>query len=251
MRKMKKMKHPLTREQARRDYEQAMLRYALLEAQERQADQLTADYIPMTGEEEALRARVMAALGRGGAWRDTVRLTRMVLPRLGKALAILLIIFAIGMPAAIATIAPVRARVMELIFEIERQYTRVSLQEKQGAGVEVPAEWGGEYYPSYIPEGYVFDEVIGGTLVRNVYYLSNDGKKLRFSEYGDASSTRLDTENADVQFVMINGNSGLLAVKNGGIILTWSEYDIYFVITVDDIPSDSVMEIANSVVRIN
>lgn len=73
MRKIKQMKHPLTREQARRDYEQAMLRYALLEAQERQADQLAAAYSPMPGESEALRARVMAALGRGGAWRDTVR----------------------------------------------------------------------------------------------------------------------------------------------------------------------------------
>ena len=154
------------------------------------------------------------------------------------------------MPAAIATIPPVRARVMELIFETLRQYTRVSLQEKQGADVEVPAEWGGEYYPSYIPEGYEFDEVIGGTLVRNVYYLSNDGKKLRFSEYGEGSSTRLDTENADVKFVMINGKPGMLVEKNGRIILTWSEYDYFFVIIADDMPSDSVMNIANSVVRI-
>ena len=65
------------------------------------------------------------------------------------------------MPAAIATIPPVRARVMELIFETLRQYTRVSLREKAGPEVEVPAEWGGEYYPSYIPEGYKFDEVLG------------------------------------------------------------------------------------------
>ena len=244
------MKHPLTREQARRDYEQAMLRYALLEAQERQADQLAAAYSPMPGENEALRARVMAALGRGGAWRDTVRLTRMALPRLGKALAILLIVFAIGMPAAIATIPPVRARVMELIFETLRQYTRVSLREKAGQEVEVPAEWGGEYYPSYIPEGYEFDEVLGGTHVRNVYYLSNKGDKLRFSEYGEGTSTRLDTENADVKFVMINGNPGMLVEKNGRIILTWSEYDFFFVIIADDMPSDSVMNIANSVVRI-
>ena len=244
------MKHPLTREQARRDYEQAMLRYALLEAQERQADQLAAAYSPMPGENEALRVRVMAALGRGGAWRDTVRLTRMVLPRLGKALAILLIILAIGMPAAIATIPPVRARVMELIFETLRQYTRVSLREKAGTGVEVPAEWGGEYYPSYIPEGYEFDEVLGGTHVRNVYYLSNKGHKLRFSEYGEGTSTRLDTENAVVKFFMINGNPGMLVEKNGRSTVTWSENDRYFVLSADNMSGDSVMIIADSIVRI-
>ena len=80
MRKIKKMKHPLTREQARRDYEQAMLRYALLEAQERQADQLAAAYSPMPGENGAPPVRVIAALGRGCARRDTVRLTSMGLP---------------------------------------------------------------------------------------------------------------------------------------------------------------------------
>ena len=67
---MRKMKHPLTRDKARRDYEEALLRYALLEAQERQADRAAAAYIPMLGEDEALRARVMSALGRGGAWRS-------------------------------------------------------------------------------------------------------------------------------------------------------------------------------------
>ena len=154
------------------------------------------------------------------------------------------------MPAAIATIPPVRARVMELIFETLRQYTRVSLREKAGPEVEVPAEWGGEYYPSYIPEGYKFDEVLGGTLVRSVYYQSLHGDLLLFSEYGDTSSTRLDTENADVQFVMIHGNPGMLVEKNGRSTVTWSENDQYFVLSADNMSGDSVMIIADSIVRI-
>ena len=116
--------------------------------------------------------------------------------------------------------------------------------------MEVPAEWGGEYYPSYIPEGYEFDEVIGGTLVRNVYYQSLHGDLLLFSEYGDTSSTRLDTENADVKFVMINGNPGMLVEKNGRSTVTWSENDRYFVLSADNMSGDSVMIIADSIVRI-
>ena len=247
---MRKMKHPLTRDKARRDYEEALLRYALLEAQERQADRAAAAYIPMLGEDEALRARVMSALGRGGAWRDALRLAKAALPRLGKALAVLLIIFAIGMPAAIATVQPVRARVMELIFEIEREYTRVSLQEKAGAGVEVPAEWGGEYYPSYIPDGYVFDKIIGGLPVQNVYYQLSDGKKLRFSEYDDTSSSRIDTEESDMKFILVNGNPGLLVEKNGRSMVAWSEKDRHFIISAEGLTGESIEEIANSVVRI-
>ena len=243
------MKHPLTREQARRDYEQAMLRYALLEAQERQADQLAAAYSPMPGENEALRVRVMSALGRGGAWRDTVRLTRVALPRLGKVLAILLIIFAIGMPAAIATIPPVRARVMELIFETLRQYTRVSLREKAGQEVEVPSEWGGEYYPSYIPEGYEVDEVVDLSGIQDILFISQDGGRFSFSELGADSGSNIDTENASIKYIMIKGNPGLLAVKEGRSVVSWAEFDRYFVVS-GNLSGEAAIQIADSVVRI-
>lgn len=246
---MKKTKHPLTRDRARRDYEEALLRYALLEAQERQADRAVAAYIPMPGEEETLRARVMSALGRGGARRDALRLAKAALPRLGKALAVLLIIFAIGMPAAIATVQPVRARVMELIFEIERQYTRVSLQEKPGSGVEVPAEWGGEYYPSYIPEGYEVDEVVDLLGIQDILFISQVGGRFSFSELGADSGSNIDTENASIKYIMIKGNPGLLAVKEGKSVVSWADFDRYFVVS-GNLSGEEAMQIADSVVRI-
>lgn len=246
---MRKTKHPLTRDRARRDYEEALLRYALLEAQERQADRAAAAYIPMPGEDEALRARVMSALGRGGVWRDAMRLAKAPLPRLGKALAALLIIFAIGMPVAIATVQPVRARVMELIFEIEREYTRVSLREKAEEGVEVPAEWGGEYYPSYIPEGYVFDEAVNVSGIQDILFISQDGGRFSFSELGADSGSNIDTENANIKYIMIKGNPGLLAVKEGRSLVSWAEFDRYFVVS-GNLSGEETMQIADSVTRI-
>ena len=248
---MKKTKHPLTRDRARRDYEEALLRYALLEAQERQADRAVAAYIPIPGEEETLRARVMSALGRGGAWRDAMRLAKAALPRIGKALAVLLIIFAIGMPAAIATVQPVRARVMELIFEIEREYTRVSLRERPGAGVEVPAEWGGEYYPSYIPEGYEVDEVVNMTGNKYVLYTSQKEReeRFRFSEMGEDSVSGIDTENARIKYIVVNGNPGLIAEKDERTVVSWAEFDRYFVVS-GNLSGEAAIQIADSVVRI-
>lgn len=247
---MKTNKHPLTLEAARREYEQAMLRYALLARQERDTDALLAAHPPQPGEKEDLRPRVLRALSRGGALRDARRAAGRALPILARAAAVLLMIFAVGMPVAIAAVPPVRARVMELMFEMEREYTRVTLREKAGGAAEVPEGWTGLYYPSFVPQGYEAEEVRSASAMHDALYLREDGSRLFFTELGSFVSSRVDTENAQTSFVMVAGRPGMLIVKEGRISVVWSENDRYFSIFADNLSSETVMEMAESVVRI-
>ncbi len=79
------------------------------------------------------------------------------LPKIGQIAAILIAVFAVAGGVAIATSHTIRAQVMEMLVQIEEQYTALSLVEDTNASFEIPSdeipsEWGGEYYPAYIPE---------------------------------------------------------------------------------------------------
>lgn len=247
---MKTNKRLLTLEAARREYEQAMLRYALLARQERDTDALLAAHPSLPEEKEALRPRVLRALSKGGGWRDARRAAGRALPILARAAAVLLMIFAVGMPVAIATVPPVRARVMELMFEIERQYTRVALREKACGAAEVPEGWQGLYYPGFVPQGYYVNEEIGAGGIYDTVYRNEENHSIRFSEYSSSASTRLDTEDAQTRFITIGGRPGLLIIKERAGMVAWSENDRYFVITADELPAETLLEMAESVVRI-
>lgn len=247
---MKTNKRLLTLEAARREYEQAMLRYALLARQERDTDALLAAHPSLPEEKEALRPRVLRALSKGGGWRDARRAAGRALPILARAAAVLLMIFAVGMPVAIATVPPVRARVMELMFEIERQYTRVALREKAGGAAEAPEGWQGLYYPGFVPQGYSLIDIVGGQPAQNAGYQNSHGDWLYFSEMKDSTSIRLDTENAEKKFILIGGKPGMLVKKDSRSMVTWSENDRYFLIIADDMSAETVLEMAESVVRI-
>lgn len=76
-----------------------------------------------------------------------------ILPRAGTVVAGLMLVFFLGLSTAVATVQSVRINMLNFITEIEDRYTKLYLQES-GAIVDVPEEWEGLYYMTYIPEGF-------------------------------------------------------------------------------------------------
>ena len=181
--------------------------------------------------DEELQAMVEAArpriLKRFAQELSRVRMRRMRkgMTKIAAVVLILLMVSSLGLVTAVATIAPVRVKVMELLVLIEERYSRVSMQES-GKYIDVPAGWEGYYYMSYIPEGYrIMSQDEGG-----VWYEDASGNQLRFGEWEMSDWVNIDTEDAPMRYVSLKYDDALMIEKNGRITLTWSRGNRFFVL---------------------
>ena len=111
--------------------------------------------------------------------------------------------------------------------------------------MDVPREWTGDFYPAYIPDGFEFD----GCYHSNAVYRNANGELLSFSEEAYGSRTSLDTENASLSSVHINGAEATLIEKSGWTAVVWSDNNRLFIVEMDT-AKDEALRVASSVILI-
>ena len=111
---------------------------------------------------------------------------RDTLPRIGQIAAIVIAVVAVAGSVAIATSHTLRVQVMQLLVNIEEEYTELKLQEDPAASFEIPAEWCGENYPSFIPDDLVAAMVFSYPDNNSIELIDKRTGAVRgeFSEYG-------------------------------------------------------------------
>lgn len=184
--------------------------------------------------------------------RKIKKFTRQTLPKVGKGAASILLTLFIGLSVAIASVHSVRVRVLELLINIEDEYTELSLQENAGASFDVPSEWGGSFYPSKIPKGFVVSQI--QNMVQNCFVsftLENDkSTRITFLEQGEDTYANLDTEDAVVSSKMVKGSPALFVAKGNSLSVAWTTDNLYFVLICQGLQENDVLSIANSVMQI-
>ena len=180
------------------------------------------------------------------------RLLFHTLPRIGQAAAIVMAVIFLAGSVAVATSHTVRVHVMQLLLHIEKEYTELSLVEDEDASFDVPAEWQGSSFPAYIPEGMEIFECYSSRSSSNITYesVSDENRTLTFTEADASTITTLDTENAAVRKITVNGDSGYIAVKENTILIFWSDGAHYYVVITHGIDETTTIEIAQSVKKI-
>ena len=175
---------------------------------------------------EAAQRRALKLIERKLNKQLSKRFIRKTLPHTLQIVALSLLLFFIGLTTAVATVRPVRLRIMDFIAQIEENYSVVSLVYSENEDVVVPVEWKGIYYPFYIPEEYIFSHI--DDLFNTVHYISADNRVLQFSEFEDTiySNVNIDEENA--LDIIINDNAGIAMTDEAGTTITWCVDDIYF-----------------------
>lgn len=143
--------------------------------------------------------------------------TRRIIPQVVRVAASVLLFCYIGLTVAIAADSSVRIRVMDFIMNIEKEYTEFGFVDT-GDFMDVPVEWQGYYYPAGIPDDFAIKSVMRYV----VHYENSYGVQLDFSDIDASASTAIDTENADVKFITINGHSAMLVEKEPWISVIWS-----------------------------
>lgn len=211
---------PQSTEQLKGELAALKLKIALQECREDELNRLLSQYDRdelldkrlAQGESAQLR-RIDRALRRI----ERRKMMRNTLPKVGRVAAALLLCFYLSLSVAMAASPDVRVNLMNFFMNIEPRYTSFGFEDT-GTFVDVPAEWTGYYYPTYIPEGFE----LYGLDYYGVYFKRADGAMLDFEEIGSDSSGNLDTENAEISYISINGHTALLAEKGQWTSVLWS-----------------------------
>ena len=209
--------------------------HALTPAEEELCRRAYARFQQKTDAQER-KARKQTSIGR---WRK--RASRLV----GVA-ACLVLLLGVATPIAIAKVEFIRVQVLKLLINVQEKYTEFSLVEDREASFDVPAEWQGEYYPSYIPEGYTIDYIV--PLFNEIIFVNAIEEKIMFYEYEMTEELNIDTENADISYNTVNGDVALVVVKDW-ISIIWSNGDKYFVIKTN-LTMNETLKITNSLQRV-
>ncbi len=174
------------------------------------------------------------------------------LPRAGQIAAIIIAVIALCGGVAMAASDTFRVQVMRLLLEPTDEYVRLSLVEDEQASFDVPAEWTGRNYPSYIPEHLSLRGIsaLPGMPAAEYMDTATDKITLRFSELS-GGVINIDNEGAVVNQVAINGHDAQLMKKDSIISLYWSDGQSYFLVTAIGMDEEMTMKIGKSVRRID
>lgn len=213
-------------------------------------EQEAADAVEKSEAADAKQFVPMPAL-ESGAQHSVVRHQTQPAPRqvhhLSKPVRVLvasLVLMLVSAGSALATAELIQKGLLKL--EVQTYSTHTSFQPVySGERMEVPAEWKGAFYPTYIPEGFALHSAISS----EAEYRTSDGRVLGFGETEYGGSTNLDTENANVSTVMVNGAEATLIEKGKWTAVVWFANNRMFSVDIDG-SVEEALRIANSVTMI-
>lgn len=174
---------------------------------------------PMTRWQHALRKQ-----------RAHQRLAR-TLPKVAGSVAALLLICYISLTVAVAAIPMVRVKVLQFLVDVQDEYTRLHMTEDPSQSFEVPAEWKGDYFPSFIPEGYGLAAMEGYDDLNLCRWTNEQGDYLIYQEMDAGLWTTLNTESGKNHSLAVRGYPGVYSDNGHTRAIYWSSHNRYFSVT--------------------
>ena len=159
--------------------------------------------------------------------------------RAWNVIAVAAVMLLVSIGSALATIHLVEAGMLDVQI---REKGAVCRMIQTDSGMNVPEEWQGKYYLSYIPEGYYLEYANGF----GVSYIDGMGGKLKFDENLHGIRSANDTENVIIDNVMLNDVQAMVTEKDGWITIIWSMNDRYFVMEINE-DRETALRVAVSV----
>ena len=177
-----------------------------------------------------------------------IRFVRNTLPKVGRAVAAVILLALLGSTIAIASSKTIRASVIEFLIRTTPEYTAVGFYQT-GDSIDIPENWGADYYPLYIPDGFSVDKVSTGQWTSEVLYINGNGDGINVLFGSIATQSRFDSEDAEIVHIEINGVDSLLILKDNSNKIIGQLGDDYYCISTT-LPLDEVIRIAKSITLI-
>ena len=180
------------------------------------------------------------------------RFAHHTLPRLVRAAAIVLAVLTLAGGVALAASPALRVQVMKLLAISTPEYTELRLVPDEEASFEVPADWKGQSFLSYVPEGLVLGEAYTmGSISYAQYRDAHTGEvRLNFTETGPTAESNIDTEHALITQVTVGPYPASLIRKNENCMVYWSDGHELFILETRYLSQEETLRTAQGVVRL-
>ena len=253
MKKMNKSEYQ-DDQKLRAEYQKVLISKAMREIRDEEADSLLESspedqrYLEFL---ETSREKRMKKMMRRLRWISLKKQFFTVVPRTMRFAVAALGILCIGLTTAFASSETFRVRVFSMFAEDHGQYTAIGLREDEQKAFDVPNGWEGMYYPTYIPDG--FEVINVENLSEQIFLISFENKNneyLTFEEMTEDAESNIDTENAQVYYTEIHGNTALVSVKADLTIVSWNEQNRILSVVFDGEMEEDALKVAKSVTRI-
>ena len=236
------------------EYQKVLISKAMREIRDEEADSLLESspedqrYLEFL---ETSREKRMKKMMRRLRWISLKKQFFTVVPRTMRFAVAALGILCIGLTTAFASSETFRVRVFSMFAEDRGQYTAIGLREDEQKAFDVPNGWEGMYYPTYIPDG--FEVINVENLSEQIFLISFENKNneyLTFEEMTEDAESNIDTENAQVYYTEIHGNTALVSAKADLTIVSWNEQNRILSVVFDGEVEEDALKVAKSVTRI-
>ena len=253
MKKMNKSEYQ-DDQKLRAEYQKVLISKAMREIRDEEADSLLESspkdqrYLEFL---ETSREKRMKKMMRRLRWISLKKQFFAVAPRTMRFAVAALGILCIGLTTAFASSETFRVRVFSMFAEDHGQYTAIGLREDEQKAFDVPNGWEGMYYPTYIPDG--FEVINVENLSEQIFLISFENKNneyLTFEEMTEDAESNIDTENAQVYYTKIHGNTALVSAKADLTIVSWNEQNRILSVVFDGEVEEDALKVAKSVTRI-
>ena len=253
MKKMNKSEYQ-DDQKLRAEYQKVLISKAMREIRDEEADSLLESspedqrYLEFL---ETSREKRMKKMMRRLRWISLKKQFFTVVPRTMRFAVAALGILCIGLTTAFASSETFRVRVFSMFAEDRGQYTAIGLREDEQKAFDVPNGWEGMYYPTYIPDG--FEVINVENLSEQIFLISFENKNneyLTFEEMTEDAESNIDTENAQVYYTEIHGNTALVSAKADLTIVSWNEQNRILSVVFDGEMEEDALKVAKSVTRI-
>ena len=253
MKKMNKSEYQ-DDQKLRAEYQKVLISKAMREIRDEEADSLLEcspedqRYLEFL---ETSREKRMKKMMRRLRWISLKKQFFIVAPRTMRFAVAALGILCIGLTTAFASSETFRVRVFSMFAEDRGQYTAIGLREDEKKAFDVPNGWEGMYYPTYIPDG--FEVINVENLSEQIFLISFENKNneyLTFEEMTEDAESNIDTENAQVYYTEIHGNTALVSAKADLTIVSWNEQNRILSVVFDGEVEEDALKVAKSVTRI-
>lgn len=157
------------------------------------------------------------------------------------------------------TVEAYRVSFFNLCVTVKDGFTTFVFTENTGSSKPdmsgIPEEWDTVYVPAAVPKGFSIENSISTGNIKRIIYVDKDNKlTINFSYYPIKSSTfSIDTEDAQMDRISIDSNTGYVSVKDSEgeerTSVVWNDETTAFSI-ISTLDKNTVISIAKSVEKI-
>lgn len=142
--------------------------------------------------------------------------------RIAKKAAVIFMAIIIGLGVVTMSVDALRIRFLNMIIEVNERFSSVEFEERESVEnkEDLPKDWK-DYYPTVIPDGYTLKTWSTTSKSARLVYSNELGEELVFIQGPLTGEVHLDTEDAVVFEIEINGFEALMIEEDGRIMIYW------------------------------